>query len=239
MKRKWMKGTANRRIKKRRYIKKKRYAFKRSRRTRALIHVGFPRNQAVKLRYVESITINPGVAVLGYYYFRANSLFDPNQTGVGHQPMTFDMWAGLYNHYTVIGAKCTVHFVGDHLGTQTGCVFGVALTDDATSTSDPTTLVENGTSGYRLVTASGVSNATRMPRFVKKFSAKKFFSVVNPMDNTSRIGAPVTSNPTEEAYFAVFLGPVPGLGQDIAAYNLMVHIEYYAIFSEPKEQAQS
>ena len=34
-------------------------------------------------------------------YMRMNSLFDPDQTGTGHQPYYFDQFAALYNRYTV------------------------------------------------------------------------------------------------------------------------------------------
>ena len=39
-----------------------------------------------------------------------NSLFDPDQTGTGHQPYYFDQFAALYNRYTVLGSKLTAEF---------------------------------------------------------------------------------------------------------------------------------
>lgn len=221
--------------------KKKRYAFKKKRfgRSQALVRVGFPRNQAVKLRYVTSVSINPAIGQLAYHFFRANSLYDPDLTGTGHQPMTFDMWSTLYNHYVVCGAKITVTFVADGSTTLVPLIFGVALTDDTTSTSTPSVLMENGTTGYRVTTPNGANTQGHMPRMSKTFSAKKFFSIVNPMDNVARIGAGISADPTEVAFFAVFVGALPDVAQDLAAMTMMVVIEYFAIFSEPKEQVQS
>lgn len=203
------------------------------------MRVGFPRNQAVKLRYVTTVTINPPATQLGYHFFRANSLFDPDFTGTGHQPMTYDMWTTLYNHYTVVGAKCTATFGGDGSTSATPLIYGIALTDDTTVTSSPAQLMENGTTGYRITTANGAGNVGRCPRFSKTFSAKKFFSVVNPMDCTTRIGSTIGTNPVEDAVFSVFVGPLPDTAYDIPGMLVTVVIEYFAIFSEPKEQVQS
>jgi len=227
--------------KRRRVIKKKRYAFKRKGRgrNRALVQVGFPRQQAVKLRYVSTVSINPAATQLGYHFFRANSLYDPDYTSAGHQPMTYDMWGTLYNHYVVVGSRITVTFGGDGSTGQTPLIYGVALTDDPTSTSNPTTLLENGTTGYRITSPNGPGQLARCPRYSKGFSAKRFFSVVNPTDNVTRIGASISADPTEVAFFAVFVGPLPDTAYDIGTMLCTIQIEYFALFSEPKEQAQS
>jgi len=188
---------------------------------------------------VTTVSINPAASQLGYHFFRANSLFDPDYTGTGHQPSSFDLWSGLYNHYVVCGSKITVSFTGDGGTSTIQLIYGCAVTDDATSTSSPGTLMENGYTRYRITSAAGNYAVPRAPRMTAKFSAKKFFSIVNPMDNVTRIGAVVTTNPTEEAYFAVFLGPLPDTATDIGSTQLCVQIDYFAIFSEPKEQAQS
>ena len=68
-------------------------------------------------------------------HFRLNSIFDPDQTSTGHQPMGRDTWAGIYKYYRVIktDVKITwqnfsnVGFTGE---TQ---VVGFELTDDTSS----------------------------------------------------------------------------------------------------------
>lgn len=57
-----------------------------------------------RLRYSE-FTVS-SASVLHNVTFRLNSLFDPNYTSTGHQPMGFDQLAALYNRYRV--DKCTV-----------------------------------------------------------------------------------------------------------------------------------
>jgi hypothetical protein len=62
---------------------------------------GFPNEMRVVLPYAENSRINPG-AVYGYdSVYNGNSVFDPENTGVGHQPRGFDQWAAVYNQYRV------------------------------------------------------------------------------------------------------------------------------------------
>jgi len=200
---------------------------------------GFPVSLRTKLRYVENISMSSASGAMANNVFRANSLFDPNETGTGHQPMCFDQWMTLYNHFMVIGSKITVHFAGDGGTSGVPLIYGVALTDDATSTSSPGTIMENGTTKYRVTGASANYTQKTAPRISKGFSCKKFFNITNPLDNVLRLGGNVAADPTEIAFFSVFLGCLPDTATDIGATQLTVVIDYLTIFSEPKEQAQS
>lgn len=63
------------------------------------------------LRYHETFTINPGVGgTPGVYVFRANSCFDPNLTGVGHQPRGFDQLMALYQFIAVKEIQAELFF---------------------------------------------------------------------------------------------------------------------------------
>jgi len=208
-------------------------------RNQSLIKTGFPRTTMVKLRYVEGVTINAAAAQVGYHYFRANSVYDPNYTGGGHQPMNYDLWSQLYNHYVVVGAKCTAYFHDDNNASSQGVLFGIALTDDHITSSDPSTIMEQGTTSYRMGNGGPADNSGKGLKCTRKFSAKKFFNITNINDNIARLGAGVTSDPTELAFFSVFCGHTPGSTSDLAAHLVTVILEYLVIFSEPKEQGQS
>jgi hypothetical protein len=54
----------------------------------------------VTMRYRESLTMS-STAGLGTYRFSMNSIFDPNVTGGGHQPLGYDQWAAFYQQYEV------------------------------------------------------------------------------------------------------------------------------------------
>ncbi len=64
----------------------------------------------VKLPYYQDFTDSTGTFAISQQ-FRMNSLFDPDLTGGGHQPMGFDQWAGLYQSYTVLGAMVSINAV--------------------------------------------------------------------------------------------------------------------------------
>lgn len=67
-----------------------------------------PDSYSTKLKYTRTGTITSTSGVPGVQTFRGNSLFDPDQTGVGTQPKGFDELAALYDHYHVSGCKIEV-----------------------------------------------------------------------------------------------------------------------------------
>lgn len=64
-----------------------------------------PQRYIARHKYVESVIITAGVQP---FAFRVNSMYDPNSTGIGHQPYARDTYAALYNRYRVIGVKVRV-----------------------------------------------------------------------------------------------------------------------------------
>lgn len=64
-----------------------------------------PQRFIVKMKYAEAFNITTGVGAIGAYRYNLNSIFDPNATGIGHQPYGHDTFQTLYNRYRVI--KCS------------------------------------------------------------------------------------------------------------------------------------
>ena len=69
-------------------------------------------NYTVKLTYADNfkhdIAINGSASTA--QVFRMNSIFDPDVTGTGHQPVMRDLWASQYDYYTVIQADYKLRF---------------------------------------------------------------------------------------------------------------------------------
>lgn len=66
-----------------------------------------PQRYIAKLKYCE--TYAPGNASgQSPWRLNLNSLFDPNRTGIGHQPYGHDTFATLYNRYRVIACSYVV-----------------------------------------------------------------------------------------------------------------------------------
>lgn len=62
--------------------------------------------QFVKMTYTQLVNVS-GAAVI-YNVWRGNSVFDPDQTGTGGQPLGYDQWANFYDRYRVYGSQMTI-----------------------------------------------------------------------------------------------------------------------------------
>lgn len=69
-------------------------------------NTGIPWRLRTTLRYVDYTTLNGTAPYI--QVFRANSLFDPDETSLGHQPAGFAELAQIYDYYWVHGCKVDV-----------------------------------------------------------------------------------------------------------------------------------
>lgn len=72
------------------------------------------------------------------YRMNLNSLYDPDQTGTGHQPYGFDQMAALFNRYRVYGVSYKVQGYQFNNPIRFGCV----ATNDTASPTNMATLIE-------------------------------------------------------------------------------------------------
>lgn len=71
----------------------------------------------VKLKYQERIIVAPVTPAFNFT-FSMNSMFDPNTSGAGLQPVGFDQWVTMYSYYQVYGSSCKVEAI--NLDTDAG-----------------------------------------------------------------------------------------------------------------------
>jgi len=200
-----------------------------------------PQNLKTTLRYRAMVNIDPGAGALSYYVFRANGLYDPDYTGVGHQPLGYDQLGALYSHYVVLRSRITAHFRSFDTSNKYFVVNGVLLSSSiAPIASTWYTLAEQNPQlcKYTVVddsisTSGGIVPALRGPAY----DARKFFGCKDPADEASQIGAAIGANPADCAYFIVFL-QAPA-GYDIPSSPCIVEIDYDVEFLEPEEVAGS
>lgn len=212
------------------YRKVSRKTYKR----RSRIPTSQPSKQCLKLQYFDQITINPPVGDQpGRYIFRANSIFDPDYTGVGHQPLGFDQWMTLYTRYHVIGAKCTATFVAnDTTSANSSAICGIIQTTGTDSPIGITNYIENKKSKYR-VCQLGTAPTT----ISSSYSTKKSQGIKNLMDNYELSGT-FLSNPLVEDFFQVFVGNV-NTTDDASRVSIQIKLEYIVVFSDPVRLTQS
>lgn len=66
----------------------------------------------VRLKYADVFGFTVTAGNTAVQVMNLNSLFDPDRTGVGHQPYGFDQLAALFAHYRVFRCKWHIEFAG-------------------------------------------------------------------------------------------------------------------------------
>lgn len=194
---------------------------------------GMPKTRRAYLRYSDStIELESVLGGISTHKFRANSVYDPDFTSAGHQPMGYDNWALLYNHYVVVGCKISIKSVGGQTIAPTAGAMGIYISDD---TALPYTTLDGFVEAKRGVyrTMTYQRNTVNMST---TFSAKKFFNVSDLKDNYTRLGATVGANPAEVAMLNVYYFDLEG---NTTQQRAQVTIDYIVDFSEPKDLTQS
>lgn len=195
----------------------------------------FPASIVTKMRYNETILLNPGISTPAVHYFSANGLYDPNITGSGHQPLGFDQYTPIYDHYTVLGSRITIRAVANDSSTPLGAnMVGVYTNDDTTAVTSYDTVIEQGKGNVKIL--SGAS-ATGQCTVAHNFSTKKFFGVTDVKDNDQLKGSSST-NPGDGAFFVVFAQGLDAATNQGALFA-NVTIDYIVQWSEQRSLAQS
>jgi len=192
--------------------------------------VGFPKMLKMTHKYIETINVLSTSGTPAVARYRANGMYDPYQTGGGHQPLYFDQMVALYNHYTVIGSKITAKFVPTS-STSVPQHVGINLNDDTTSIANFVDVAEQTQSRIKAIAYTPEKPAT----LSCKYSAKKMYggSVLANAD----LRCTGTSDPSEQAYFVLYTAPLDGAAT-VGAY-IVVTVEYIVVWREIKDVAGS
>jgi len=70
---------------------------------------GVQQQKMVKMKYSTFQIGSSTTTALGLHQFRINSIFDPDFTAAGHQPLTHDQWATFYSNYRVVAVSIVVN----------------------------------------------------------------------------------------------------------------------------------
>lgn len=189
----------------------------------------FPAYVDVCLKYNELFTINAGSGTSALHLFRANSVFDPNFTGVGHQPLGFDEWAAVYGKYRVIKSSCKIMACMNGVSTTSQAIFGVRTTSDSGTTTNITRNMEQTNCKWTMVTGSLEPKTLTCYWNIKSVAS---------MSNEDNLNAAVTGNPVQEDYFQVFYHAIDDV-IDADALRCAAEIEYTVRFFEVKQLGQS
>lgn len=214
----------------RRTLKRRRRIY--SRRSARMTSYPVPRFKTVKMKYSETISINPGAGTLASNSFLMNGLYDPNTGGTGHQPLGYDEWANFYQRYCVTKCSMKVTFVNDSASTYrvgiTRAHSGISSTVDTLIEGDSTvsTILCANTGGNNVKTLT-------MPLNAHKFFNKRQLAVVG-----NEFTPLFSANPSATAYGHVWAIAADG-ASDPAAIIVHVQLIFTAVLLERKILVQS
>jgi len=167
--------------------------------------------------------------------FRANSLYDPDLTGTGHQPNGFDTLMQAYDHFTVLASKIRVRTIQAASGGGTIEPGGIiiAWSDSGTfmaSQTDYALCLE-----HRNVLASSFYGSSNQPTLAPPLEARINIPRILQKPSSQIIDAhdyrgTVAANPNEGYFFEIGLF---SFSSNPGAITLITEMEFDAVFTEP------
>jgi hypothetical protein len=190
----------------------------------------FPQKMVASMRYAESVRLDAvSGAPVAYNFYRCGSIFDPNQSGVGHQPYGHDTYQSIYTHYRVLSSTMTATFLPNGLSSTGHIVGGVYIQADTTTPVLDFDLVrERGQGNYKIA-----ADQTTAITVKQKYTADK-----NYPNNVAGLNSLFGGNPTEDAYFVVWTTSA-NESLDPSSVDCVITIEYEVLMWELKGLAES
>lgn len=215
-----------------RFQRRRKFARRRGRR-QAITNVNrslqpIPSRYICKMKYADSVLTDTD----GQHVMNLNSLYDPDRTGVGHQPYGFDTLSSLYNRYRVIscGWRATVCLSSTAPSIVVGCL---PSNDSSILWSNMGALLENPRAKYITQnpgsTALVLRGKSYMPALMGRTKAQYMAD-----DNYQAI---VNSNPNELAL--LYLQSFSNVGEPLGSIRINIVLEYTVEWFDVKHIVQS
>jgi len=186
---------------------------------------GFPVKLRTTLPYADFYNLTSTSGIPAVQQWRLNSLFDPDLTLTGHQPMFRDTYAGVYATYLVLNTRVTFKFT---LNSSTSNAVMVSIRPVFNSTATPASLnlEAERPGGHELaVTADNITTFTHTYS-MSQVAGLAFSQYYNDSFYTASQGA----NPTNPIVLNVLTQPL-----DITATvtaNIWAKFEFDVLFTD-------
>jgi len=194
-------------------------------------YYGFPPTLLTRLRYCDSYVITSTTGAVGKQLMMVNSIFDPDVTGVGHQPLYRDTYAGLYDQYAVVSAKIKLTFISN--GATNPMIVGAVIDDDTTTSTTYYVLMEQS-KGKHMALAGATGSLSR-DSLTLDWSCREQFGIDPYTSETYKTA--VASNPTEQATMLIWVSTLDG--SSTASVSVIVEIDFDVYFTELTTQIGS
>lgn len=227
---------------KRKVIRRKRFARRRgyitSNPSRSLQPVA--QRTIVKMKYCEALNVQiPAFGVVQSQVWNLNSIFDPNRTGLGHQPYGHDTFLTLYNRYRVIGCSYAINIAqqGDTATNQLPVVLGALPSNEVDTVSNMSELREKPRSKYIVQMYGSPSRTLRgyvsIPSLIGRTKAQYMAD--------DRFQAQFGASPSESAILNTYIG-MPNdnsVGGSMLSVQYSITLVYHVECFDPKVLPQS
>jgi len=177
------------------------------------------------MKYSDTFDTTMTTGTVSTQVFRANSIFDPDRTNTGHQPLTFDAYFLLYNRYHVYAISWHIRASGaaDAYHMACGVVNGTetftSVTDFRTFREGPKVRDYTSSYGSPAIESTGHEN-------LNKFNG---CSLVAYMTD-DRFGSTMVTNPVEIIDFIVmFYNPTA----NTVLVHWIVDIKFHLVLHDP------
>jgi hypothetical protein len=189
-----------------------------------LFAASFPREMKVKLSYFELQSFTGSTGAGNDRVYNLNSIFDPYQTGVGHQPQGHDQWATFYNRYRVDRAHVIMTFTGSTSGS--GVIVGILGNNDASVIIDPSVFAESPLSMVKHYSLGGPSVV-----LTKQYDLAQITGVMPSVyKSDDRYQALFSSNPSEQIVLHTY---TCDLNTAAVPLSYTIHITYDVTMFDP------
>lgn len=190
----------------------------------ALYSTSAPRQMKVVMKYASTYTLTPAASLAASQVFKINSIYDPDQTGSGHQPQGHDQWALIYNNYRVDKFIIKVHTSTDSSNAGYWTIFPstsvFAITDPVVAAESPASVTKTAS-----VSQNPTLTRTFNPAVVRGISQAEY-------NADDLFQSPFGSDPSQPLYCHVSY--VDALGTT-APSNALIEIFYYCTLSKPSQ----
>lgn len=212
-------------------------------------------NYTVRLTYADNFRhdiANNGSAA-AVQVFRTDSIFDPDYTGTGHQPLFRDMWASQYDYYSVLSFDYEIRMFNAQYDNSTFTAVGTAGQRIGTVnvTTLPTTNVSDYVTSGTIYPIAEMKNAytTWIPVEQELFLSGTLTPgdfIVDAKDEDSvATWTAVGSNPTVGKFFGYVITPTQWtslVGISEASYSsivVQVILNYTVQFTQVNQSLRS
>jgi len=193
----------------------------------------FPASTTRRLRYSTSFGgATTSGAITSTYIFRANSLYDPDLSSTGHQPMGFDQMMLSYNHFVVLRSKITCVFKNTSTTAPTVCI---RLDADSVAVTAIDKIIEFGGAVIDVLESKASYGGTKEMSLLADIGLLQGVKR-SAITADSTLRGTAAADPSEITYFHVTMWDTAAASGSMAVDAV---IDFEAVFLEPRDLTQS